>query len=90
MALLQTGAAHHPYRRCLQTQPNPSPTFLGVLGNLACHAAAQRQLLGQTALPDLLLDRLLWVDDAAALAELCRCLSSLLTDTDRQVRQVRV
>ena len=58
---------------------------LGTLGNLACHASAKRLLLGQAGLPQLLLDTLLWQDDSAALAELCRCLASLLADCDRQV-----
>lgn len=53
---------------------------LGILGNLACQPAPKRQLLGQEALPALLLDRLLWVDDAASLGELCRCLAGLLVD----------
>ena len=55
---------------------------LGVLGNLACHAPAKTLLLGQPQLPPLLLDTLLWVDDAAALAELCRCLASVLADAE--------
>lgn len=57
----------------------------GTLGNLACHPAPKAALLSQPGLPDLLLGRLLWVDDAAALAELCRCLACLLGNSDRQV-----
>ncbi len=60
---------------------------LGTLGNLACHAGTKQLLLGQAGLPQLLLDTLLWVDDAASLAELCRCLTSLLADSSRQVRR---
>ena len=51
---------------------------LGTLGNLACHAAVQQQLLEQAGLPELLLEQLLWVDDPPSVAELCRCLAALL------------
>lgn len=60
---------------------------LGTLGNLACHAGTKQLLLGQAGLPQLLLDTVLWVDDSASLAELCRCLTSLLADSSRQVRR---
>ena len=48
---------------------------LGMLGNLACHDAVRLQLQQQQGLPELLVEQLLWMDDAAALAELCRFLS---------------
>lgn len=63
----------------------PLEIGLGVLGNLACHAAVKPQLLQQRQLAELLLDTALWVDDAASLAELCRCLASLLADSNPQV-----
>ncbi|PRW58285.1 saal1 isoform X1 [Chlorella sorokiniana] len=60
---------------------------LGTLGNLACHAGTKQLLLGQDGLPQLLLDTILWVDDSASLAELCRCLTSLLADSSRQAAE---
>ncbi|KAL4437018.1 hypothetical protein ABPG75_004157 [Micractinium tetrahymenae] len=51
---------------------------LGTAANLACHDEARRQLLQLEGLPALLLDRLLWVDDAGSLTEACRCASTLL------------
>lgn len=60
---------------------------LGTLGNLACHAGTKQLLLGQAGLPQLLLDTILWVDDSASLAELCRCLTSLLADSSRQAAE---
>lgn len=60
---------------------------LGTLGNLACHVGTKQLLLGQEGLPQLLLDIILWVDDSASLAELCRCLTSLLAESNRQVRR---
>jgi hypothetical protein len=53
---------------------------LGIIGNLACHAGPKQRLLQQQGLPELLLDRLLWLDDAASLAECCRCVASVLAD----------
>ncbi|PSC67077.1 saal1 isoform X1 isoform A [Micractinium conductrix] len=51
---------------------------LGVAGNLACHADARRALLEEEALPGAVLEAALWVDDAAALDEACRCAAALL------------
>lgn len=56
---------------------------LGVAANLACHKEAREQLLQLEGLPELLLDQLLWVDDSASLAELCRCVAGLLPGAAR-------
>lgn len=78
--LLTTAAANERWRAL--------EIALGTLGNLACHAGTKQLLLGQAGLPQLLLDTVLWVDDSASLAELCRCLTSLLADSSRQVRRL--
>lgn len=53
---------------------------LGIVGNLASHTAPKRRLLQHQGLPELLVDRLLWLDDAPSLAECCRCLATVLDD----------
>ena len=70
------GAAHS-----AQRQWRALEIGLGILGNLACHPGAKRTLLQQQGLEELLLSRLLWVDDAASLAELCRCLAALMGES---------
>lgn len=63
---------------------------IGILGNLACHAATKQHLLDQEQLPELLMDKLLWIDDAAALAELLRALAAPFTGAGMAGHEVGV
>lgn len=71
LAAAAAAAAAHKRWRALEI-------CLGILGNLACHPRANRRILEEEGLPTACLAKLLWVDDAASLAELLRLITGVL------------